>query len=69
MKNGNSVLSNMMSFVTEDKQFGYEDNTEANAYATEQCFRALIAYSRYQAKGYNVYRFEGKPRNACCRAR
>lgn len=60
VKNGNSVLSNMMSFVTEDKQFGYEDNTEANAYATEQCFRALIAYSRYQAKGYNVYRFEGK---------
>lgn len=59
VKNGNSVLSSLLSFVTEDLQFGYDSNAEANAYATEQGFRALIAYSRYQADGYNVYRFEG----------
>lgn len=59
VKNGNSVLSSLLSFVTEDLQFGYDSNAEANAYATEQGFRALIAYSRYQAGGYNVYRFEG----------
>ena len=59
VKNGNSVLSNLLGFVTEDLQFGYDSNAEANAYATEQGFRALIAYSRYQAGGYNVYQFEG----------
>ena len=59
VKNGNSVLSNLLSFVTADLQFGYDSNAEANAYATEQGFRALIAYSRYQASGYNIYQFEG----------
>ena len=58
VKNGNSVLSSLLSFVTADRQFGYDSNAEANAYATEQGFRALIAYSRYQADGYNIYRFE-----------
>ena len=59
VKNGNSVYQNLMSFVTQDNRFGYTDNAAADALATEQGFRALIAYSRLSASGYNIYRVGG----------
>ena len=40
MKNGSSVLSNLLSFVTADLQFGYDSSAQADAIATEQGFRA-----------------------------
>ncbi|MEA5004413.1 MAG: prenyltransferase/squalene oxidase repeat-containing protein [Christensenella sp.] len=59
VKNGNSVYQNLMGFVTQDNRFGYTDNVSADALATEQGFRALIAYSRLSAAGYNVYSVPG----------
>ncbi len=60
VKNGSSVLSNLLSFVTADLQFGYDSSAQADAIATEQGFRALIAYSRYQETGYHLYQFAGE---------
>lgn len=59
VKNGHSVLENLLSFATADGQFGHDSNAQADAFATEQGFRALIAYSRYRTEGYHLYRFEG----------
>ena len=60
VKNGNSALDGMLSFaVEENKGFGYNDNSSVNAYATDQCFRALIAAAQMLKTGtaYNVYDF------------
>lgn len=59
VKNGNSVYQNLMSFVTPDNRFGYTGHTTADALATEQGFRALVAYSRLTTSGYNIYSVAG----------
>lgn len=58
VKNGSSVIDNLLSFVTDGKEFGYTDNASANPLATEQGFRALVAYRGLKAGGFNIYRFE-----------
>lgn len=60
IKDGNSALDGLLSFALSDNSaFGYTNNTTANAYATEQGFRALIAASEVMESGtaYNVYDF------------
>lgn len=60
IKNETSAWDALLSFALADNSaFGYTDNVDADAYATEQGFRALIAGSRVMADGeaYNVYDF------------
>ncbi len=60
IKNDVSALDGLLQFALEDYSgFGYTDNTEMNAYATEQGFRALIAASQVMKTGeaFNVYDF------------
>ena len=59
VKDGKSVLDGLLSYATAGNDgFGYTDNT-ANALATEQGFRALIAAYNVMKSGtaYNVYDF------------
>ena len=61
IKNGSSVLDGLLSYATEGYDgFGYTDKT-ANALATEQGFRALMAAYGVMSTGtaYNVYDFSG----------
>ncbi len=59
IKGGNSVIAGLMSYALEDNSgFGFTDNSEFNAMATEQAFRALIALKGFESsegKVYNVY--------------
>ena len=60
VKNGNSALDGLLSFALNDNSaFGYTDNTAANAYSTEQGFRALIAACEMMQSHapYNIYDF------------
>lgn len=62
IKNGNSALDGLLTFSVEsDGGFGYSDNKNSDAYATEQSFRALIAAAQVikTEKAYNVYDFSG----------
>ncbi|MCL1816273.1 MAG: S-layer homology domain-containing protein [Clostridiales bacterium] len=58
-KNTQSLLDGLLSFVTADLQFGRQDNSIPNLIATEQGFRALVAYRGYlnTNKAYCVYHF------------
>ena len=58
VKNDISILDAMLSYKTSDNMFGYSDTTY-NAMATEQCFRALVAYNKYKENGvYNIFSIE-----------
>lgn len=58
VKNGRSAVDGLVQFKTKDHLFGNSD-TEYNAFATEQGFRALVAYHGLKAnKGaFNIYQF------------
>lgn len=58
---GNSALDGLLQYRTVDNGFGYQDNTQTNAMATEQGFRALIAWTgMVRANGpYAVFDFSG----------
>lgn len=60
IKNENTAIDGLLSFLTADNSgFGWQDNSASNPLATEQSFRALIAFMqtvKTQA-AYNVYDF------------
>ncbi len=48
VKNGNTLIDNLMSFYKENKGFAHIQNAdEINFMATEQCFYALVAMQRF----------------------
>ena len=55
--NGSAVEALLSRGFYDGSGFGYDDNTVYNALATEQGFRALVAYARFRANGapYNIY--------------
>lgn len=59
IKAGNSLINGILSYALDNNSgFGYLNNTEFNALATEQCFRALIAQlGLLSSKNgiYNIY--------------
>ena len=60
VKDGNGLYDGMLQYMMEDYSgFWYDTNTEVNDFATEQAFRALVAYSKMKESGkpYNVYMF------------
>ncbi len=60
VKDGNGLYDGMFQYMMEDYSgFWYDTNTEVNDFATEQAFRALVAYSKMKESGnpYNVYMF------------
>ena len=59
VKGENSALDGLFAYKTESDKFGYTNNTKENAMATEQAFRALVAYSSLLQSGQpaNVYDF------------
>ena len=61
VKSGNSVLDGLLRFALSDNSgFGFTDDTNRNALATEQSFRSLISawqLLRGSKTAYNVYDF------------
>lgn len=58
VKSGKSAVEGLFSFALADNSgFGYKGNVTKNTLATEQGFRALVAYARMKetAGGYNIY--------------
>ena len=58
IKNNKSAVEGLFSFALADHSgFGYKGNVTRNDLATEQGFRALVAYARMKAndKAYNIY--------------
>ena len=58
IKNDTSAVEGLLSFALADHSgFGYKGNVTYNAMATEQGFRALVAYARMKEKdgAYNIY--------------
>ena len=58
IKNDKSAMDGLFSFALADHSgFGYKGNVTKNALATEQGFRALVAYARFKANdtAYNIY--------------
>lgn len=58
VKSEGNAVSGLLSYALADSSgFGYTNNTEFNAMATEQAFRALISYMgfRTNSEAYNVY--------------
>ncbi len=61
VKNGNTVLSAMMSFCSEGR-FSHLPGAEPNAMATEQCFYALVSYMRFTEGKSGLYKMKASPR-------
>ena len=60
IKNGKTMLHALQDYQTENSGFKWKaDETGSNGFATEQSYRALIAYTR----GY-VFSYRGKEKNA-----
>ena len=60
------VAGGIRDYITEDKKIGYSDDKTANKLATEQGFRAFIAYSSHKEsleQPYHIYR-SGQPTKA-----
>lgn len=59
VKNGKSVVDALLSYATQDNQFGFTSNAEANEMSTQQGFQALVAYTNWKTTGtaYNIYDF------------
>ena len=58
IKNNKSAVEGLLSFALADNSgFGYGGNVTYNSMATEQGFRALVAYARMKDnnKAYNIY--------------
>ncbi len=58
IKEGKSAIDALLNYKTNDDRLGFTDTTY-NAMATEQGFRALVAYTKMLAVGepYNIYVF------------
>lgn len=62
IKNGNTILDGLLSFVCEDNSgIGFTDSSAISEYSTEQGFRAFIAAMQAikTEKAYNIYDFSG----------
>lgn len=57
IKAGGSVFAHLLTFVTAEQMFGYEDTMAENPLSTEQGLRALIAYRNRSDAGFAAYRF------------
>ena len=60
VKNGYSLLDGLLCYALADHSgFGYTNNNQSNAMATEQAFRALIAAAQVMRtdEAYNIYDF------------
>lgn len=58
VKNGNSALDALLSFALKDASgFGHDNANLGDGFATEQGFRALVAYARFKqgGKAFNLY--------------
>lgn len=58
IKNDKNVVDGLFKFIVEDGTgFGYKDNKH-NGMATEQSFRALVSYSKFNEnkEAYNIYK-------------
>lgn len=55
VKNGNSVLDNLLAFYKPNKGFSHTTDDEANQMSTEQCFYALAAASRAENGSKTLY--------------
>ncbi len=59
IKNGKSVIDGLLSYALDDNSgFGYTNNSEYNALATEQSFRALVSYlglTQNNGAAYDIY--------------
>ena len=60
VRNGENPVSGMLSFALADGNFGYDSNTEANGYATEQCFQAMVSL-KLLGSGKSMYVMRSKP--------
>lgn len=65
IKNGHSVLDALLAYRTEENRIGYTGPVydASGPMATEQGFRALVAYTNWQKTGgaYYIYDFTPKP--------
>ena len=55
VKNGNSMLDNLMSYYIKGKGFQHVKNGEINQMATEQSLYALVAVDRFSSGKANLY--------------
>lgn len=58
VKNGKSAIDAMLSFALKDASgFGHDNASVGDGFATEQAFRALVAYARFKQSGksFNLY--------------
>lgn len=55
VKNGNSVLDNMMTFYKPQSGFSHTTDDEVNQISTEQCFYALVAALRAENGSKSLY--------------
>lgn len=55
IKNGNSLLDNLLSYSNSDGSFNHIYNSGANQMATEQCFYALVSANRAIKKQNTLY--------------
>lgn len=58
VKNGNSLLDNLMSFYIKGQGFKHSPKGEVNAMATEQAFYALVAANRVRQNKSSLYRMK-----------
>ncbi|MDD6736178.1 MAG: S-layer homology domain-containing protein [Clostridiales bacterium] len=55
IKNGNTILDNMMTYYENGKGFKHTKDGAANQMATEQCFYALVAVKRFYEGKNSLY--------------
>lgn len=55
MKNGNSVVDNLLTYYVEDEAMFAHQGTEANDMATDQACYALVAYNRFMNEKTSLY--------------
>lgn len=60
VKNGNTLIANLLSYRTEDGAFAHTDT--ANLMATEQAFYALVAVERYKNNKNSLFDMSDRPR-------
>lgn len=55
IKNGNTILDNMLTYYEKEKGFKHTKDGTANQMATEQCFYALVAIKRLNERKNSFY--------------
>ena len=59
IKGGSTLITDLLSFRTNDNKLGFDNNTLANVYASIQGFQALAAYENLHGSGSsNLYHFD-----------